>query len=116
VIGGTSVPANEVLLLSLASANRDPSQFAAPDVFDLHRTDHQGHVAFGHGIHYCIGAPLARLEARIAFPKLLASCADIALDKAAEPQWRVGLPSRGVTSLPVTFTPVDTLGPTSPTS
>jgi cytochrome P450 len=115
VIGGTSVPANEVLLLSLPSANRDPRQFAAPDVFDVHRTDHQGHLAFGHGIHYCIGAPLARLETRIAFPKLLASCPDIALDKTAEPQWRVGLPSRGVTSLPVTFTPVDASGANQPT-
>jgi cytochrome P450 len=66
LIGGTSIPANEVLLLSLPSANRDPRQFAAPDVFDVHRTDHQAHLAFGHGIHYCIGAPPARLEARIA--------------------------------------------------
>ncbi len=66
-----TIPAREWVLLVTSSANRDPGRFPDPDRLDLGR-DTSGHVAFGHGIHYCVGAPLARLEGEIAFGALLA--------------------------------------------
>jgi cytochrome P450 len=106
-IGDTSVPANEVVILSLAGADRDPTRFIDADTFEIRRAGGQAHLAFGHGVHYCIGAPLARLEARIAIPKLLAACPDLALDPAEKLNWRVGLPGRALLRLAVTFTPDD---------
>ncbi|WP_285647049.1 cytochrome P450 [Lentzea sp. NBRC 102530] len=67
--GDVTVPANEILLVSLSGANRDPARFERPDEFELGRST--GHLAFGHGIHHCIGAPLARLEGEIALRQLL---------------------------------------------
>lgn len=68
-ICGVTVPAGELILASLAAANRDPAFIDSPDVLDIYR-DAAGHVAFGHGVHHCIGAPLARMEMRIALPAL----------------------------------------------
>lgn len=70
-IGGTPIPAGARLLLSYASANRDEAEFPHADEIDLDREAPEGHLAFGRGIHYCLGAALARLEARIAFTLLL---------------------------------------------
>ncbi|NBM15272.1 cytochrome P450 [Streptomyces sp. GC420] len=101
-IGGTVVPGGgKLVLVALADANRDPGRFPDPDRFDIRR-DARGHVAFGHGIHYCLGAPLARLEARIAVRRLLERCPDLTLD--ADPAalaWRTGMLIRGPRSLPV---------------
>jgi cytochrome P450 len=69
-LGGARVPAGELLYVSILSANRDASQFENPDVFDITRKI-SGHVGFGHGIHYCLGAPLARLETQIVLRGLL---------------------------------------------
>ena len=69
-IGGVTIPAREWVLCVTSSANRDPDRFPDPDRLDVGR-DAGGHVAFGHGIHYCLGAPLARLEGEIAFGALL---------------------------------------------
>ncbi|MFC6091303.1 cytochrome P450 family protein [Saccharothrix lopnurensis] len=69
-VGGTTIPEGEVVLVSLPAANRDPARFADPDTFDADRPT--GHLAFGHGLHFCIGAPLARLEGEIALRHLLA--------------------------------------------
>lgn len=100
-IGGTVVPAGATVLVSLAGADRDPARFAAPDVFDIRRAP-QGHLAFGHGLHYCIGAPLARMEGRIAVRGLLERFPDLAEDPAGgPPQWLPGLLMHGVTRLPV---------------
>jgi cytochrome P450 len=68
-IGGVTIPAGEIALIGLSSANRDSCQFADADTFDITRPT-AGHLGFGHGVHYCLGAPLARLEGEIAFRKL----------------------------------------------
>ncbi|MGW5663146.1 cytochrome P450 family protein [Streptomyces sp. NPDC003758] len=104
-IGDTAIPGGgELVLVAMADTNRDPARFPSPDRFDISR-DARGHVAFGHGIHYCLGAPLARLEARIAIRTLLERCADLALDiHPAAITWRPGMMIRGPRSLPVRFT------------
>lgn len=68
-VGDSSVPAGDKIFFTLLAANRDPPRFADPDRLDLSRSA-RGHLAFGHGIHHCVGAPLARLEARIALGTL----------------------------------------------
>ena len=69
-LGGVPIGPGEVVLVALSGANRDASRYADPERLDVGR-DAGGHLAFGHGIHYCLGAPLARLEAEIAFGGLL---------------------------------------------
>lgn len=105
-LGGQRIGAGEPVLVVLAAADRDPDKFVAPDTLDLARRDNQ-HLGYGHGIHYCLGAPLARLEGRTALATLLRRLPDLRL--AAEPddlRWRGGLIMRGLRTLPVEFTPV----------
>lgn len=101
-IGGTVIPGGgELVLPAIADAHRDEQRFDEPDRFDIRR-DARGHLAFGHGIHYCLGAPLARLEGRIALRSLLAAMPGLALD--TEPSalaWRGGMLVRGPQHLPV---------------
>ena len=104
--GDTEIPVGETVLVGLASADRDPARFPDPDTFDIRRSAtpgrSQSHLAFGHGVHFCLGAPLARLEARIALRTLLERCPDLALDLDAGPyEWLPGLLIRGVRRLPV---------------
>ncbi|MFI6943747.1 cytochrome P450 [Streptomyces sp. NPDC050418] len=98
-VGEVTIPAGQPVLVSLAAAGHDPGRFPDPGRFDPDRST-QGHLAFGHGIHFCMGAPLARLEARIALRTLLERCPDLALDGAAGP-WLPGMLVRGVRKLPV---------------
>ncbi|MGN9844587.1 cytochrome P450 family protein [Nonomuraea sp. H19] len=100
-IGGTEIPEGQLVLVSFLSANRDAAQFAGPDRFDVTRPPGQ-HVAFGHGVHYCLGAPLARTEAAVAFGHLLQRFPGLRLAVAEEQlAWRPGLLMHGLTSLPV---------------
>jgi cytochrome P450 len=69
-IGGTTIPAGAQVIINLASANRDATQYVHPDALDIDRADSR-HLAFGHGIHFCLGAPLARMEAQLALGSLL---------------------------------------------
>jgi cytochrome P450 len=104
-IGGVRIPRGEMVLLAIAAADRDPDRFPAPDKIDVGSAD-PGHLAFGHGVHYCLGAPLARLEGQVAFAALLARLPDLAL--AAQPEqlrWTGGGILRGLRELPLTFTP-----------
>jgi cytochrome P450 len=100
-IGGVPVPEGEFVVVSLASANRDQRRFGDPESLDIHR-ETSGHLAFGHGIHYCLGAPLARLEAEIAFTGLLDRFGSIELGVPREElRWRPGNLIRGLERLPV---------------
>lgn len=99
---GKTIPRGSLVLAVLASANRDPDQFPAPDTLDLTR-DPNRHVAFGFGAHYCVGAPLARLEGQIAIRTLFQREPGLRLAVAPEAvRWRKGMVLRGVTALPVT--------------
>jgi cytochrome P450 len=84
-LGGVSLPQGARLLLMLASANRDPDRFADPDRFDPHRPDAGHHLSFGKGIHYCLGAVLARLQVRIVLEELTARVPALTLTEQA---WR----------------------------
>ncbi|MFJ8674025.1 cytochrome P450 [Streptomyces sp. NPDC093589] len=102
-IGGVRVPAGDSVLLSIASANRDPGRFPDPDVPDPGRNT-SGHLAMGHGIHHCLGASLARLEAVTALDALLGRFPDLRLDvPRGALRHRRSLRSRGLISLPVTW-------------
>ena len=96
---GQHIAAGQVLTIGIGAANRDPAQFPEPDRFDLRRRDNS-HLAFGHGIHFCLGSALARLEAELAFGALLDRYSEIQL--AGEPiQWHRNFTLRGLTSLRV---------------
>ncbi|RTL66997.1 MAG: cytochrome P450 [Pseudonocardiaceae bacterium] len=102
-IGGVTIPEGEFVLVSLIGANRDPERFERPAELDVTR-DTSGHVAFGYGIHHCLGAPLARMEGEIAFRTLLERFPDLEL--AAEPEtleWRESSLIHGLHRLPVRF-------------
>ncbi|GHD97667.1 cytochrome P450 family protein [Streptomyces alanosinicus] len=100
-IAGVTVPAGETVLVSLSAADRDPARFPDPDRLDLSR-DAAGHLALGHGIHYCLGAPLARAETEIALAALLERFPDLALGDG-ELKWRPSLRARGLLALPVRY-------------
>ncbi|RSS43471.1 cytochrome P450 [Streptomyces sp. WAC07061] len=100
-LGGVRIPSGSVVLASLAGAGRDPARFAEPDVFDIRRAP-GGHLAFGHGLHFCLGAPLARMEGRIAVRSLLERFPALEADPAGGPlEWIPGTLMHGVTRLPV---------------
>ena len=104
-LAGVRIPAGEPVLISLLSANRDERRFDDPTRLDLARRD-TGHLAFGHGIHFCLGAGLARLEGRIAIGLLLRRYPDLHLRvRPEELHWRPGLLIRGLSSLPVGLGP-----------
>lgn len=100
--GGVTIPAGSRVMLSFAAANRDPAHFADPERFDPQR-ELKEHVAFGSGIHFCLGSHLARLETRIVLETLVARVARIEL--TGEPLWRLNPSLRGIDRMPVRFLP-----------
>jgi cytochrome P450 len=86
-LNGVPIPEGALLLLSWSGANRDGAVFDQPDEVKLDRRNHHLHFGFGRGIHHCVGAPLARLEARVALTRLLARTSSFALDPDLPPQW-----------------------------
>jgi cytochrome P450 len=104
-IDGVRIPRGDAVIVGLAAADRDERRFAAPDTFDIGRTDRQ-HLAFGRGVHHCIGASLARLEARIALPMLFERLPDLRFAQPYEQlRYRRSTMSRSLVALPVDFTP-----------
>ncbi|GII96053.1 cytochrome P450 family protein [Sinosporangium siamense] len=102
-IGGLTIPKGSFVFLVIGSTGRDAGQFAEADDFDITREDNQ-HIAFGHGVHYCLGAPLARMEGEVAFETLLRRFAKIELARPDEPlalRRGAGGLIRGIVSLPV---------------
>jgi cytochrome P450 len=97
-IGGQHIAAGVIVLPLLGAANRDPRQFSEPDTLDLTRNPNP-HVGFGRGIHFCLGAPLARLEGQIAINALVQRFPKLEL--AGEPTRRDQITLRGLSSLPV---------------
>jgi cytochrome P450 len=96
-----TIKAGELVLIVLAAANHDPSHFAEPDRLDIGRESNR-HLAFATGLHHCLGAPLARLEAQAAFSTLAKRLPDVRLD-AHRPSWRDTVALRGLQSLPLAF-------------
>ena len=100
---GQTIPAGDMVVASLLGANRDPQVFENPDTFDIARTPNR-HIAFGHGIHYCLGAPLARLEGVVAFETLLKRLPQLQLDiNVDEIEWNETVLLHSMKSMPVRF-------------
>lgn len=103
VLRGQNLKRGDRIFVVLAAANRDPERFENPDIFDIRRNDRH-HVSFGHGIHYCLGAPLARVEGPIAINGLLRELPGLRLAVPRdELRFRPNLPFRGLESLPVAW-------------
>lgn len=102
-LGDTVIPRGEMVLVVLGAADRDPERFADPDELDITRADNR-HLAFGKGIHHCLGAPLARMEGQIAISTLLDRMPNLRLASSPESlSWRPGMVIRGLKGLPVEF-------------
>jgi cytochrome P450 len=100
-VGGVTIEAGEVIVLALLAANRDVDRFDQPDQLDITRTENP-HLAFGHGIHHCLGAPLARLEGRIALSMLFDRFPELRLAEVeVDPTRSQGLLMNAITELPV---------------
>ncbi len=99
-VGDAEIPEGQLVFISLLAADRDANRFADPGRLDITR-ESGGHLAFGHGIHHCVGAPLARMEGQIAIRQLLSRFPDIALADADALRWRRTLLMHGLQGLPV---------------
>jgi cytochrome P450 len=101
-LGGVALAKGEIVVALIGAANRDPAVFAEPDRMDITRSDLRP-LSFGGGIHFCLGAQLARIEAEIVFGTLLRRLPEMRLPEADRPQWRPSFTLRGLTSLPVVW-------------
>jgi cytochrome P450 len=109
-VEGVTIPAHEQVHVVLAATGRDPLRFAGPDEFDVTRADNR-HLGFGYGIHFCLGAPLARLEGEIAFRSLLARFPEMRLAvPPSELHWRNRMVLRSLRELPVVLAPCSPTG------
>ena len=100
-IDGHKIASGHMVVAAIGAANRDPAQFHDPDRLDIGRADNR-HLAFGLGIHFCLGAPLARLEAQVAIGALVQRASHLELATSAL-QWRESSTLRGLKTLPVTL-------------
>jgi cytochrome P450 len=100
-MAGKQIRPGDLVCLSFAAANRDPEQFSAPAQLDIVRKPNR-HLAFGHGLHYCVGAALARLEGQIAISTVLSRLPALRME-TENLEWNRNLTLRGLKSLPVTF-------------
>jgi cytochrome P450 len=98
---GRKIAKGSLVVTAIGAANRDPAHFPDPDRLDITRRDNR-HIAFGFGIHFCLGAPLARLEGQIAIGTLLRRMPELRL-ATSTPEWRESSTLRGLKTLPVTF-------------
>jgi cytochrome P450 len=101
-VGGFTVQPGQFVMLLIGAANRDPEVFADPDTFDVTR-DATGHMAFGYGIHFCLGAPLARIEGQIALRSLFQRFPSLRLASDATPAYRPQITLRGISELPLVW-------------
>jgi cytochrome P450 family 144 len=102
-LGGVDIPGGSTVVLLFGSANRDSAQFDNPDTVDLYRSSPRAHLAFGRGIHYCVGAALARIEARAVLTALLDRTREFTLDADDAPRWAESFLVRRHEYLPLTF-------------
>ncbi|WP_433203311.1 cytochrome P450 family protein [Nocardia sp. CA-107356] len=105
ILGGVEIPAGQLILVSMCAADRDPHRFPDPHRFDINRPNSHHHLAFGGGIHRCVGAPLARSEAVIALSRLLGEYPEFHLADSPDLQWRKSLIVRGLVNLSVQLRP-----------
>jgi len=101
-LGGQHLERGEIVVMLVGAANRDPAVFERPDEFDVSRTDRKP-LSFGGGIHFCLGAQLARIEAEIAFATILRRLPNLRLLEPDHPHWRPSFTLRGLMSLPVAW-------------
>jgi cytochrome P450 len=101
-IDGTTLGKGEFAMVLVAAANRDPEQFPDPDSFDVGRQENR-HLSFGLGAHFCLGAPLARVEGQVALEAVATRIKDLAL-AVEQPEYKQNIVLRGLAALPVTFT------------
>jgi cytochrome P450 len=99
---GVTIPAEESVVMLLGAANRDPAQYADPDRLDVTRQNVRP-MSFGGGIHHCLGAQLARLEAELAFTALVTRMPNLELPEKDNPAWRRSFTLRGLTKLPAVW-------------
>ena len=102
-LSGVKIPAAQTVMPWMVSANHDAGQFPNPDHFDVQREPNR-HLTFGHGVHFCVGAPLARLEAQVALPMMLEQLQDLHLVKGVPIRIHAGIVF-AINNLPVTFKP-----------
>jgi cytochrome P450 len=105
-LGDVEIPDRAMVALCWASANRDEHEFVRPDEFEVDRPNPRHHMGFGRGIHFCVGAPLARLEARVVVGRLLERTREFALDAADPPEWVDSVWIRRHQRLPLAVEPV----------
>ena len=102
-LGGVKIPKGAMVQLRYAAANRDPAKYPDPDRFDIERANARSHLAFGKGIHMCVGNMLSRKEMAVAYTELLTRLADFRVADGHVPSWPPNMLLRGLTTLPITF-------------
>lgn len=102
-LGGAKIPKGAMVQLRYAAANRDPAKYPDPDRFDMERANARSHLAFGKGIHMCVGNMLSRKEMAVAYSELLKRLTNFRVAEGHVPSWPPNMLLRGLTTLPITF-------------